>query len=788
MSGDLGRIRSALSFVPAHDRETWLRMGMAIKSELGDTGFDVWDTWSQQADSYNPRDARDVWKSIRANGKTTAGTLFHEAKENGWRDDGTHPRPTPKELAERRRQAAEQAPQEAAETASKQTETAKKAAAILAQSTPAPDDHPYLVSKGIKAHDLTVYKDSLVVPLRDEDSNLHSLQFIDQAGKKRFLKDGRKIGCFHFIRGNSQDPRRLICEGFATAASLHESTGLTVIVAFDAGNLEAVARAIRAKLPDKDLIFCADDDTGTPGNPGLTKAREAARAVGGLLAVPDFGPDRPDGASDMNDLSMVRGLEAVKACIEAARPPEAYPKPQDEKESDQGEEQRPSARHASSHPAPRHSHAPDSIEPPAYPMDALGGILGEAARAIANGAQLDPAIAGQSILGAAALAAQQSADVLTATGRKPLSLYLLTSALSGDGKSAADGPALAPIRDLERRQWREYEAERAGWENTPKPERGERPINPLRLVADFTAEGLIRQYREGLPSLGAFSDEAGAVFGGHGFAKEKKLATAAALSSLWDGQGIRARARASDERGGLEARFNVWLSAHWLIQPAAVHEAINDAILGEQGFWPRVLLATPAPGEPRQYRPFHADQDQAIGRYWKRLGDLLMQPVTAHEYRPALALSPPAESLVSQFFEAMDKACRRTNGRYAPIRSWGSRATEQVCRIAGVLTVFERGHEAAIEPEEVTRAAALVAYSLDSWLYMLERKPEADARAYAERLLNWLKKQPGQQSDGRAMLTIGPKPRSASLRDSALSILSGEKRVASIGGGTWAAV
>lgn len=488
----------------------------------------------------------------------------------------------------------------------------------------------------------------------------------------------------------------------------------------------------------------------------------------------------------LSSMAMPRSLESHQD----TQPAEGIPTPSldpDIEEPGMGKEQAPYARPSDGH-ASRQSHTPEGIAPPAYPLDALGGILGDAARAIAEGAQLDPAIAGQSILGAAALAAQQSTDVLTATGRKPLSLYLLTSALSGDGKSAADGPALAPIRDLERRQWREYEAERTQWENTTKQERGDRPINPLRLVADFTAEGLIRQYREGLPSLGAFSDEAGAVFGGHGFTKEKKLATAAALSSLWDGQGIRARARASDERGGLEARFNVWLSAHWLIQPAAVHEAINDSILGEQGFWPRVLLATPAPGEPRQYRPFRADQDPAIGRYWGRLADLLRQPVTAHESRPALALSQPAESLVSQFFEAMDKACRRTNGRYAPIRSWGSRATEQVCRIAGVLTVFERGHEATIELEEVTRAAALVAYSLDSWLYMLERKPEADAHAYAERLLNWLKKQPGQQSDGRAMLTIGPKPRSAGLRDSALAILSGEKRVANMGGGTWVAV
>ena len=33
-------IRNALSFVPAHDREIWLSMGMAIKSQLGDAGFD----------------------------------------------------------------------------------------------------------------------------------------------------------------------------------------------------------------------------------------------------------------------------------------------------------------------------------------------------------------------------------------------------------------------------------------------------------------------------------------------------------------------------------------------------------------------------------------------------------------------------------------------------------------------------------------------------------------------------------------------------------------------------
>ena len=83
---------------------------MAIKSELGDTGFDAWESWSQQADSFDGKDARDVWKSIRAGGKVTVGTLFYEARANGWRDDGTRRKPTPKELAGRRRIAAERAP------------------------------------------------------------------------------------------------------------------------------------------------------------------------------------------------------------------------------------------------------------------------------------------------------------------------------------------------------------------------------------------------------------------------------------------------------------------------------------------------------------------------------------------------------------------------------------------------------------------------------------------------------------------------------------------------------
>jgi len=90
---DYDRIREALTYIPSDDRDTWLKIGMAIKSELGDDGFSLWDYWSQSADSYKESDARSVWRSIK-NGSTGIGTLFHLAKQHGWKQ-GNLPNPLP---------------------------------------------------------------------------------------------------------------------------------------------------------------------------------------------------------------------------------------------------------------------------------------------------------------------------------------------------------------------------------------------------------------------------------------------------------------------------------------------------------------------------------------------------------------------------------------------------------------------------------------------------------------------------------------------------------------------
>src|SRR6185437_1813457 len=191
-----------------------------------------------------------------------------------------------------------------------------KAAAIWQAATPAGDDHAYLLNKGVKAHGVRLHGGMLVIPMRTGEE-LYSLQFIANDGQKRFLTDGRVGGCYFFIDGESNGPL-CIAEGYATGASIHEATGYSIAVAFNAGNLLPVAREMLAQYPDRRLTICADDDAKTTGNPGLTKGREAAQAVGGLLAIPNFGEDRPKDATDFNDLHRYVGLPAVRAAIERA--------------------------------------------------------------------------------------------------------------------------------------------------------------------------------------------------------------------------------------------------------------------------------------------------------------------------------------------------------------------------------------------------------------------------------------------------------------------------------------
>lgn len=165
-------------------------------------------------------------------------------------------------------------------------EAAQRAAQLLGRCKPANNDHRYLQHKDVSAYGLYQLRDQLVVPVRDASGALCSLQFISPEGDKRFLTGGRTRACYFSIG----KPERVLClaEGIATGISVFSATGFATAVAFHAGNLEPVARALRGKFPRITIIICADNDSETPGNPGLSCALAAARAVGGRVAVPAF--------------------------------------------------------------------------------------------------------------------------------------------------------------------------------------------------------------------------------------------------------------------------------------------------------------------------------------------------------------------------------------------------------------------------------------------------------------------------------------------------------------------
>ena len=192
-----------------------------------------------------------------------------------------------------------------AERRARQTDAEKRAAAIWNAATSAPENHPYLIRKGIQPHSAKLYKGGLTLPLIDFSGTLTSLQFIAADGGKLLLSGGRKQGCFIHIAGNMGDPSRIIIsEGWATGCTLAEDEPTALVLsAIDAGNLEPVAMAARHHWPSTELVIAGDDDRLTKDNPGATKARTAAIASGALLALPQWPVGVPDTFTDFNDLA-----------------------------------------------------------------------------------------------------------------------------------------------------------------------------------------------------------------------------------------------------------------------------------------------------------------------------------------------------------------------------------------------------------------------------------------------------------------------------------------------------
>jgi hypothetical protein len=437
------------------------------------------------------------------------------------------------------------------------------------------------------------------------------------------------------------------------------------------------------------------------------------------------------------------------------------------------------------------SFAPEPLRRPVpppepYPLGELGPILQPAAESLRRVIQAPDAVCGASVLAAASLAAQALANVEIDGRIVLLSLWMLTVAESGERKSAVDAEAMRAAREHEKALAKAHEteleahaAELAEWEarctdakSKVKKSQGvglaqalrdigpapAAPLVPRVTVADFTAEGLAKLLAAGWPSVGAFTDEAALVFGGHGMTKETVTRTAGTLCKLWD-NGTLDRVRALDGATKFHGRR---LALHLLAQPVIAERALSDDVLSGQGFLARCLLAWPeSTAGTRPYRPESLRDDPALGRMAHRLGELHREPLPLadgerQELKPRLLrLSADAKAAWVQLHDAVE-AGMKPGGQFATVKPWASKTPEQALRIAGVLTLLESSTAQEIDAATIGRAAELALWHLNEAARLAGTAELSPEVRDAEALLGWCHETGRTLLYSRDALRLGP--------------------------------
>ncbi|WP_223538860.1 YfjI family protein [Pseudomonas sp. BF-R-12] len=406
-----------------------------------------------------------------------------------------------------------------------------------------------------------------------------------------------------------------------------------------------------------------------------------------------------------------------------------------------------------------------------YPVQALGGILGPAVERMAEVIGVPQALAAQSVLAASALAAQGHAGLYLDGRSYPLSLYLITVAASGDRKTAADRCALLPARQWEREQWQRYREQLARYRvaqrqaqriNPAEPDSASgatldsEPSAPRLITTDPTIEALIKGLCHDLPSMGLFCDEGGQFLGSSTMSRDNRLKAVTTLSSLWDGSPIdRARSMVGESLRAYDRR----LSLHLMLQPYLAMQLISDPLLQGQGILGRCLMTWPTSlAGQRSYQAVDLSKDAALKRYQRRLSELFYQPWSlsadgALQLSP-LSLSPLARRRWIDLHDAIEAQLGEF-GELASVRPSGSKAADNLLRVAGILAVVEES--SVVEVDHIQRASTLVGYYLTEIQRLTEQEPVCRVKEEADRLLRWLQVKNWKRFSIRELNRNGPR-------------------------------
>ena len=343
---DYDEVRNALTYLDPNDRETWWKVGAALKSEFDEGGRSLWEDWSRSYPKWNERESNAQWKSFKY-GHIHIGTLFHMAKANGFTFSQSYRAPSAEEIAYREAEWAVKREVQAAWDKVSRDHAARTANIVWenANTRPADAGFPYLSDKGITDPAVLANarinrfkdEDRLVIPMYDRPNHIVNRQAIDANGGKFFLPGGEVGGAYGKIAAPNSDWTGgvYLAEGVATAASIHMATGKPVVIAFNAGNLPKVAAKMAAMLPENAPVYIAADNDAS--QTGIKKATEAAQVLGNRARVvmPEFTGDeiarfqqkhgQDSLPSDFNDLHELRGLDAVQSALNRPLAPEMLP-------------------------------------------------------------------------------------------------------------------------------------------------------------------------------------------------------------------------------------------------------------------------------------------------------------------------------------------------------------------------------------------------------------------------------------------------------------------------------
>ncbi len=417
-------------------------------------------------------------------------------------------------------------------------------------------------------------------------------------------------------------------------------------------------------------------------------------------------------------------------------------------------------------PTPLVRHIPAPVP---MPHDALGPLQG-AAEAIREKTQAPFEIAAQSVLAAACLAGQAHRNVETLGGERPISLFLITVAASGERKSTCDALAMKAVSEFERELAANYRTERETFESeaaifdmakadTIKKSKSDRdgaradlaalgsppppPLTPWLTATEPTLEGLTKSLEHGRPSIGLFSDEAGQFLGGHAMNSDNRLKTMTGLSKFWDGAPIN-RTRAGD---GAVTYYGRRLAAHLMVQPGVADTLLSDPVARDQGLLSRCLIARPISTIGQRLIGEKVAMSQlsqgGLSEFHTRIGDLLRRPMplvdgTRNELAPpCITLSEASERLLISFANAVERE-QNAGGRLEHITGFASKAAEHAVRLAGVLTVYADPEAMEISPEHMKNGIDLADWYLSEAVRLRDAAALSLETTQAESLRIWL--------------------------------------------------